>query len=326
MITQRLKSLYRWLGKPNDSLPVWSTLSRQHARCQTLVRTFYAFLTFKIMFEQDMWGSLLGRDSMEPLWPVFWMGSGTPSDLHVQMILYMNLAAVLLVLMLPQFRALRIFCFLAFLQYVAFRNSFGKINHWGHLLLFASFLFIFLPTGWHQLNPRKAVKAATTMIIGACTAVILTTYSMSGLGKIIVGVMEASQGQPNSFSPDSLARHIADRMLETGQDSAFGDMIVNTPLLGWPMMMATIYFQLASVFIIFRPELHRFWGGIHLLFHAGVYLTMTISFNNSVFMLALFLLASPFAPDATCPFATLTRLPFIGQLFAKVLNPLRRSS
>jgi len=321
MVTSYMIRLYRWLGKPEASTPDWSTLSRQNARCQTLVRAFYAFLTFKIMFEQDLWGSFLGRDSMEPLWPVWWMGSGAPSDLHIQIILYTNLAAVLLVLMLPQFRALRIFCFLSFLQYVAFRNSFGKINHWGHLLLFTSFLFIFLPAGWHKLKPTRTAKAATTLIIGTCIAVILVTYSMSGLGKIIVGVMQAAQGQPNSFSPDSLARHIADRMLETGQDSALGDIIVNMPLLGWPMMAATVYFQLASVFIIFRPELHRFWGAIHLLFHVGVYLTMTISFNNSVFMLALLLLASPFAPDDTCPFATLTRLPLIGRIFKKIFVP-----
>ncbi len=316
----QLSRLYRWLGQPGPRLPDWSELTRQNARCQMLVRAFYAFLTFKIMFEQDVWPSLLARDSMEPLWPVFWLGSGTPSDLHVNIILYLNLAAVLLVLMLPQFRALRIFCFLAFLQYVAFRNSFGKINHWGHLLLFTSFLFIFLPAGWHQLNPRRTAKAATTMIIGACTAVILTTYTMSGLGKIIVGIMQAAQGQPGSFSPDSLARHIADRMLETGQDSAFGDIIVNMPLLGWPMMLATIYFQLVSVFVIFRPELHRFWGAVHLLFHAGVYLTMTISFNNSVFMLALFLLASPFAPDQVPLKTILTRLPLIGRLFARFIK------
>ncbi|MEM6883780.1 MAG: hypothetical protein AAF571_02020 [Verrucomicrobiota bacterium] len=318
MVTTFLNRLYRWLGKPTARTPDWSALTRQNARCQMLVRAFYAFLTFKIMFEQDLWLSFMGRDSMEPLWPVWWMGSGSPSDLHVQLILYANLAAAILVLILPQFRALRIFCFLAFLQYVAFRNSFGKINHWGHLLLFTSFLFIFLPSGWHKLKPTRNAKAATSMIIGSCIAVILVTYTMSGLGKIIVGVMQASQGQPNSFSPDSLARHIADRMLETNQDSAFGDIIVNMPLLGWPMMMATIYFQLASVFVIFRPELHRFWGAIHLLFHAGVYLTMTISFNNSVFMLSLFLLASPFAPDSTCPFGTLTRLPLIGRLFLKI--------
>jgi len=326
MFAERLHALFRWLGKPAAALPDWSALSRQSARCQVLIRAFYAFLTFKIMFEQDMWSSLLGRDSMEPLWPVWWMGSGAPSDLHVQAILYANLAAVIFVLILPQFRALRIFCFLAFLQYVAFRNSFGKINHWGHLLLFTSFLFIFLPSGWHQLKPTRTAQATTCMIIGSVIAVILTTYSMSGLGKIIVGILEGAQGQPHSFSPDSLARHIADRMLETGQDSAFGDIIVNAPLLGWPVMMLTIYFQLASVFVIFHPELHRFWGAIHLLFHAGVYLTMTISFNNSVFMLALFLLASPFAPDATCPFGTMTRLPFIGGVFAKFLNPLRRNS
>ncbi|MEM1158628.1 MAG: hypothetical protein AAF649_08990 [Verrucomicrobiota bacterium] len=316
-----LNRLYHWLGKPEAKLPEWSVLTRQHARCQILVRAFYAFLTFKIMFEQDIWPSLLGRDSMEPLWPVWWMGSGTPADLQIQCILYANLAAVLLVLMLPQFRSLRIFCFLAFLQYVAFRNSFGKINHWGHLLLFTSFLFIFLPAGWHQLNPQRTAKAATSLIIGSCIAVILTTYSMSGLGKIIVGILDAAQGQPNSFSPDSLARHVADRILETGQDSALGDIIVNAPLLGWPMMLATIYFQLASVFVIFRPELHRFWGAVHLLFHAGVYLTMTISFNNSVFMLALFLLASPFAPDTASPLKILTRLPCIGRIFSKFWVP-----
>lgn len=316
-----LNRLYRCLGKPEPSLPDWSALSRQHARCQMLVRAFYAFLAFKVMFEQDLWPSFLSRDSMEPLWPVWWMGSGTPADLHVQIILFANLIAVLLVLMLPQFRALRIFCFLAFLQYVAFRNSFGKINHWGHLLLFTSFLFIFLPSGWHKLYPSRSVKAATMMFIGACMGVILTTYTMSGIGKILVGLIEASQGQANSFSPDALARHIADRMLETGQESVLGDIFVNMPILGWPMMMATIYFQLASVFVLFRPELHRFWGGIHLMFHAGVYLAMTISFNNSVFMLALFLLASPFAPDDTSIIRILTRLPLLGKIFQKIFVP-----
>ncbi|MEM6823325.1 MAG: hypothetical protein AAF558_15460, partial [Verrucomicrobiota bacterium] len=254
---------------------------------------------------------------IEPLWPVSWLGTGDPSDLLIYAILYANLIATLLVLIAPEFRSLRIFLFVAFLEYIAFRNSFGKINHWGHLMLLISFVLIFLPKGWSSLVGSRTVQIQTLSTIAACQAMILVTYTMSGLGKIIVGGIQMAQGKANSFSPDALARHISERLLETSETSYLGDWIINYPWMGWPMMFFAIYLQTVSIFILFRPALHRIWGVAHLLFHVGVFLTMTISFNESSFLVALFLIASPFTPTPLSFGSILRELPLFG-------NPLSR--
>ncbi len=53
---------------------------------------------------------------------------------------------------------------------------------------------------------------------------------------------------------------------------------------------------MCSILILARPILHRFWAVCLIGLHLGIMLSMTITFERNILLLALFFLLSPFAP------------------------------
>lgn len=310
-----MQGLLRFLGWSGRQFPSFRAMSVETARSQSLIRVFYAFAVFQALADMDSWSGFIARESIDPLWPVFWLGHGDPADGILLAILVIHLISALTALCVPESRAARIFFFIAFFEMLAFRNSFGKINHWGHLMLLVAFILIFLPKGWASRSLNRMAQAKVIQTMKACLGVVLVTYTMSGLGKVVVGIGQAIQGEPHALAPDALARHIADRITETGQVGYLAEPFIQHPWLGWPLMLTAIYLQLSSIFVLFRPELHRIWGSAHLLFHVGVYFTMTISFNESAWMVSLLLIASPFAPTKIYLRKTLEALPLLGRIW-----------
>ena len=92
-------------------------------------------------------------------------------------------------------------------------------------------------------------------------------------------------------------------MLPDGE-SIFGPILVNNPWVGWPIHLLVIYVEVVAILIIFRPELHRVWGVMLVLFHVGTFLPsrppaaalLGIPFSRHMIVLALLFLLSPFAP------------------------------
>ena len=111
-------------------------------------------------------------------------------------------------------------------------------------------------------------------------------------------VMQIIHGQVHAFAPQALARHIAYRLLEgtAVADYMLGPFIIRHPCVGWPFYLAAIYLETFSLLVAFRPTLHRAWGVALILFHLGIYLTLTIMFSWEILLVGLLLVCSPFAP------------------------------
>lgn len=117
-----------------------------------------------------------------------------------------------------------------------------------------------------------------------------------------------------------MARHVAFRLLEAGEprSSYVGHYIVDYPWFGWPIYLIAIYLETFSLLVAFRPAVHRAWGLGLILMHAGICLALDISFVWQVHLLALMLIASPFAPTyeswRAAVVATLRDFPLLGDL------------
>ncbi len=294
--------LRRFLAAPTPGPArenVFAAQARRFTVAQGLVRAFYAFLLYTAVGQFSDLPNLLNHPAPAPLWPIAWLlqaSAGTGIRLLVAFYLATNIVGVFVV----PWRASRVLVFLGLLEYVALKNSLPKIGHSLHLLLYVSAIFILLPAGWDRPAPQtdRRRRQETLLVFWLAQAVVLMSYTMSGAAKVAAALYQLVTGQPNAFFPGGLSAIVAQRLLETRATSFFGAWIVRHPFLTWPAFPAAIYLELFALLVAFRPALARPWTVLLILFHVGTYFTMTISFPQSCFLLAIFFLASPFEPES----------------------------
>jgi len=303
-----------------------NTFSRQRKAFESanlLVRVYYGVTFFLLVSRLNMWSDWLALKAIFPLWPVVWVELvGIPTAVHAIMIV--SLVTALLSSLFPEKRVFRSLLFIALLEYVAFNNSFGKINHDWHSWLGIGFFFIFLPDGKReQLESSITHRQLYLTAFWAAQALVLGFYSLSGFWKVVVGVDQLLKGEVHAFAPEAFAYEIADRLLQTNSTSMIGPFIIEHPKLGWPMYLGAIYWQLFAFVAAFRPSLHRLWGLALICFHVGSYFTLSIGFPQNVLLLTLFLVGSPLARPKNSWGAMLYDLPLIGWVAERGLEIFR---
>jgi len=293
-------------------------------RAYLLVRVFYAALLF---FACQGFVESLGLAEtlrMDPLWPLFWMRwTGQATGAPLAQLLFV--LGPLLAAWKPESRIARLLAFLGCLTGMAFDNSFGKVGHHLHLWTMTSFLFVFLPRE-KEAEASPALGEAALRIFWGAQAAMLLTYTLSGIAKLLGAAVQLRRHDAHTlFSSDSLARHVAERLMSTGEHSLLGDWIVNHPAWGGPFFLGAVYLETFALIAAFRPSLHRSWGLGLLLMHIGIFLSMNVTFSHSILLLCLLLLASPFSVNlrgsGPWPFRhTLRDLPLFGPFIATLLD------
>ncbi len=271
--------------------------TRRFTLAQALVHAFYAFLLYLAIAQMTEIPIYAELSTFHPLWPVQWLRHRDPIEAVRGLFLFF-LATTVLAAALPGWRTARVLAFAGLLEYVALKNSYGKIGHSMHLPLLVSLLLIALPRGWERPAPRtgRALRQGTLLVFWMCGAAVLLSYTMSGLGKLGGALYQLARWQPNAFAPGGLGALIAQRLLQTDSHSLLGAWIIEHPWLTWPALPFAVYLELFSLLIAFRPALARPWAVLLVVFHVGNYFTMTIAFPPSCFLLALFFFRSPFDP------------------------------
>lgn len=297
-----LSRLCRWLAAPfptpTTHLGVFSAQARRFTTAQVLVRAFYAFLLYTAVGTFTDLPALLDHAVTAPLWPVVWLRR-VDAAAGPRALMAFYLATNLLGAFAASWRAGRLLTFLGLLEYVALKNSFGKVGHSQHLLLWVAGVFVLLPAGWERSVPQtsRRLRQETLLVFWLAQATVLTSYTMSGAAKLGAALWQLVHGQPNAFFPGALSAIVAQRLLETHSASFFGAWIVHHPHLTWPAFPAAMALELFALRAAFRPALARPWAAGLILLHVGIYFTMTISFPQHCFLLALLFLASPFEPE-----------------------------
>lgn len=289
-----------------------------------LVRVFYAANLYLVFRHLRLWPGWLEIAAIDPLWPVSWVPLvGIEPAVHA--ILTLLLAGAFAAALLPGWRPARGLACLGLLLFHGFANSFGKINHSSHGWLLASFLLTFLPdAGPAALERSRVLRQRTLNAFWSAQAMLLVFYALSGLWKSLAALEQLVRGEVHGLAPSALALHIAHRLLQTGDQSLLGPFFIEHPLLGWPPFLLTLYLQVASPWVAFRPSLHRLWGAGHVAFHFAVYLTMAVSFHPQVLVVGILLLASPL--DPACGWRRrVADLPLLAGLAERALRLVRES-
>lgn len=266
---------------------------------------FYYLLVFSSFAipKLSSWLELSSKIPTNPLWPVGWVLS---TDIHiaVTIIFLLLLVGTALAALFPDYRLIRLLAFVGLFLYVALDNSFGKINHDAHVFLLTSLLLIFLPGRWLGKTIYSSVHQKTFLVvIWGCQAIVLLTYSMSGIGKIEGAIRQIADGQINVFSPEALSLQIATRVLQTNSSTLLGPFFINNMIFNSLLYPTIIFLELFSFGVIFFPRLARWWALGLIIMHIGIYLSMDVFFWGNIALLATLFFYSPFSTQ-TFPFTT----------------------
>jgi predicted DCC family thiol-disulfide oxidoreductase YuxK len=287
-----------WFSAERPGRELFAKPREEWERAKPLIRAFYGALFFFACWNFDTSIERFDSMSLDPLWPLSWMGL-TGAHAGIRMVVLLFVAGPLAAIWRPESRAFRFLAFLGVLEGMALDNSFGKINNHLHLWTSVAFLFLFLPGARDYRNPSPSARAAAVRVFWGAQALVLLTYTMSGIAKLLGAAVQIRRGDGHHlFSLDALARHVSERLLQTGEHSLVGGWLIDHVWLGPPLLLGAVYLETFALWAAFRPSLHRPWGLGLICMHLGIMLAMNITFSHSMLLLALLFLGSPFTAPA----------------------------
>lgn len=281
-------------------------------RTQRVIDLSYVF--FLLVLFTYFFNGVSSNESLmyKPLFAVSFL-SNVPSNqlyLFFHTCLFINTLAIIL---FPKVRFVKVSLFLFYFLYLAFVNSFGKINHSNHLVLMILFCFTLLPP-----PQTKNVKEKTLLIFASAQFFLLTAYFLTGFWKLLWGVIELLQGKISLFSPLSL-RNVLIVQFEQTDQTILGEFFIEHYTLGWILYLVIVYIEFSSILIFFKPNLHRLWGVLLLMLHFGTYALMGVNMFTAPFYIGILLLLSPFATTTNVK-STIKSLPVFSLFFNKKSN------
>ncbi len=293
--------------------------SRAAVGVSWLVRFFYLFTAYWMATRLSYEYAYDGPPT-DALWPVSLVVSATGAErLAYEMPLaVVGAAAGLLAVLFPGKFVFRLGVFLYLLFAVALANSYGSINHHGHVALYVSFALLFLPSAIasHERMRRKDAMAAI-MVFWFAQSLVLLPYTLSGLYKIYGSRFEL-------LAPDGFVRIMVARALEeTNEIPWLLPFFASQPLLAQFLFLGAVYAQVFALLALFRPHLHRPLGAALIAFHFGTDYLLNVFFHNLVY-LGIFLVFSPFAQGRFSLTGLIKSLPVFGVPF-RIAGAYKRS-
>jgi hypothetical protein len=291
-----------------------------------LVRAFY-LIVLHFAFETLRNLQRLGASDrlIDPLWPVAWVDQASFAA-AANVIGVGLLASAIAAVVWPDRRTPKLLVALFYLQALAFENSFGSINHYGHYGLWLCLCFAALPdASLEQLRGSRLQRQSYLTLLFLAQSLIALFYTSSGARKAYYGLF-VPEGAVSSFAPDALPLLVVQKWLQTGGQPLLADLFIQNLWLAWPAHLLVIYVELFALIAVFRPELHRLWGVLLIGFHLLVWLLLGISFAYQPALLALLFVCSPFVPRPRPGMAQVLRqLPVLGDLAPLLIRPAQRA-
>ncbi len=306
-----------------EERPARSALRLQNERfrrAQGVVAIFY-LLQFSLLVEfiqgWPLWRQAL---SLAPVGVTAWMpGAGIPLSIDLTLSAYG--IALVLACVAPRVRFFRCLVFVTLLLAAGLANSFGKIGHGYHCWVYVSFVLIFLPAARTSDGSRARLSRQKFLtVLLAAQALVLGSYTLSGLWKVCGTVLQTVTQQKSYLSLDGFAYQVADRLSQTASTTVLGPVLIENPWLGWLPMLGAIYIEFVALAVLFRPSLHRTWGLLLIGLHLGATLALGISFSQNILLLALLFGASPFSVRPVALRSKLISLPMFGWPLATVMR------
>ena len=300
----------------NGILPLFSKPKEElYNEIMTIVKFSYLFFLFALfvnLFADNHDGN---TKMIDPLWPMMLVNDISTGYLTLFFQINLFISFVWLCLKQNQ-KFFKVYVFIIYFLYIAFNNSFGKINHGSHLCLMILFCFMFIPThGKNKYQEKTILTFATAQFF------LLMAYSLTGAWKLLWGVVEFLTKEVSLFSPLSF-RNVIITQYQFVDPTIIGAWFLEHYYIGWLMYLAVVYIEICSVFIFFKPNLHKIWGVLLLSLHLGIHFILQVNMFSAPLYIGLLLIMSPFYLKTDVK-TTLLSLPVVFEtrlLFQKIRN------
>lgn len=267
-------------------------------RAQAALRIAYFFPLYWMATHALEWQRLANVERADWLWPAAWLVNTEPRTV-VPVLIVACITVAFVGAAFSGRRWARVAAAVALLEFLALKFSLGKVHHLMHGWLLLLIVLIFAPNEGYarSLRPRAQRHALLSTYV-AGQLVVATTYTLSGLGKLLGTGYQLGNGEAGLLNLQSLPLHVAARLLETADTSLVGSWLVELGAWTWPLFIATVYFQLFAVVCVLRPRLHRLLGLVLVSFHLMSALALMIDFTPAIVLCGLLYVASAWAPSA----------------------------
>lgn len=284
----KLKKIIGFIG-----LPDFGALAKDEEnvmKAKSIIQAFYAITLFLSVLRMIWWQteSWISPQNFHPLWGLFWVGNLQFGVIELS-VKYIFLVAGFVGAAWYKFRWGRIVAFLGTWQVVTYIGSFNQQFHHYQWFpwLFASFLFVFLPSGSNA--PKK-----TLLIVWGVLAFYLLTYTNIFISRVIGVVLQISRGEVNAFTPQGYLLQLAEYTLQQPFVTDMARFFLANPVYGWIAFMFGMYVYAFSLWAMFRPSLIRTWGFLLFLISTASYINTTAFYIHHFLFLTLFFFEPPF--------------------------------
>ena len=284
---EHIKDHYFWKHTIGRFSIFEKPIDKLYENIQIIIKFSYVFflvLVFNSVFNVQ---ELEIAERINPLWPLTIL-NGVPS---VYLTLWFKVS-LLLSFALLCFKghnlSLKIFAFINFFLFVAFTNSFGKINHGLYLPLMYLFCLMFIPN-----SKKEHYKEKTVLMFATMQFFLLLTYTLTGFWKLFWGVIEFFNADVSLFSPLSI-RNVIILQNQMIEPTLVGTWLIENYWVAWFLYLGVVYIELFSIVVFFKANLHKIWGVLLLFLHAGIALALDVSMYGAVMCVGLLMIMSPF--------------------------------
>lgn len=164
-----------------------------------------------------------------------------------------------------------------------------------HMMMYPTFMFIFLPKSFDQ-GQTRVVRAQVLHVFFMAQLSICIAYQMAGYSKIteIFRCLKDNGTAGCEFGGRIMTHMAAMEDIQYRWPTFSGQLLYDYPSIGGILYYGIIWIHLISIVIAFRPHLHRFFMFYRICFHFGTLIFFGIGFTpNILAMLSVFAI-SPF--------------------------------
>ncbi len=288
----------------------------------TLAFAIYVVCFFRVTQLAESWSRAREWKGLSPLWPIAWLKE-LPLERGVDLIFVLAFAGGVWVLLRPMSRLARVFFAVAYLQVVALALSLAKISHSDHVSLWVAFLLCLAPGGSRSDLGRAKFRNGWLTAFAGCQVMAALFYSLSGFWKL-VGFLKAPTGWVSLLDYGGLSYSIGVKAGQAGGIPAAGAWLSAHPFLSTVGAWLVLYIQLFSLVAVFRPRVHRIWGVGLVAFHLATLVGMDVPFVQTMPLLALLFIGSPFVPRGDTWRGAFGQLP-VARLTLEIVARIRRA-
>ncbi|MEL6645786.1 MAG: hypothetical protein AAFQ79_17780 [Pseudomonadota bacterium] len=316
MIDQVEATFRRRLAGPCRQSARWGEHRRMFDAAFAIVQVYYIVTAMWFYSAaRSISHTPLDPADLDLLWPLAWMPAFS-AEISTTILANAYVIVGFLGVFLWRYLVVRVLIMVVLLQLTAWPNSFGAIHHGAHEWFWLSVCFLFLPSGAKEaMRDNRRQRTLFLYAFTIAPALILFFYTLSGFYKVYYATLAMALGGYGGFMPDAMAQTLARRALETQSEPLWAEIIINTPILGWPLYLGLYFVELVAIAILFRPALHRIWGVILIAFHLGTLTFMDITFPQHILINGLLFVMSPFAPQVFNLREALVAIPWFGRFF-----------